>query len=162
MVSISSFITLNLPSVPILTWYGGKILVLNLTFCNIISIFIEMINGEIVLDELLKILKALADKNRLRIIKMLQQRTLCVCEITSVLSLATSTVSNHLSILKECDMIRDRKDGKWVDYYLNLKSKKLFVSGLLPLISFWLNDDNQVKMDLEKLRETHREDLCKT
>ena len=135
---------------------------INLTFCNIISIFIEMISGDVVLDELLKILKALADKNRLRILKMLQQRTLCVCEITAVLGLATSTVSNHLSILKESDMIKDRKDGKWVDYYLNSKSKNLFVSGLLPLISFWLNDDNQVKMDLEKLRETHREDLCKT
>ena len=113
-------------------------------------------------DKLVKTFKALGDKNRLRIVKMLQQRSLCVCEITAVLALATSTVSAHLSILKEAQIISDRKDGKWVDYYLNTGSNNLFITGVLPLISYWLNDDEQVKSDIEKLKTTNRIELCKT
>ncbi|MCI0515867.1 metalloregulator ArsR/SmtB family transcription factor [candidate division KSB1 bacterium] len=114
------------------------------------------------MDELLKILKALSDKNRLRIVKMLQLKTLCVCEITAVLGLAPSTVSNHLSILKEVEIIGDIKDGKWVDYYLNTRTNNAFLNGLLPLLTFWLNQDAQVQADLQKLKSTNRQDLCKT
>jgi ArsR family transcriptional regulator len=114
------------------------------------------------MEKLVKIFKALGDKSRLRIVKMLQQRSLCVCEITAVLELATSTVSAHLSLLKEANIIADRKDGKWVDYYLNTGTNNLFITGLLPLVSYWLNDDEQVKSDLEKLKTTDRIELCKT
>jgi DNA-binding transcriptional ArsR family regulator len=51
------------------------------------------------------IFKALSDKNRIRIIKMLQKKPLCVCEIRAVLKLAVSTVSQHLSILREAGLI---------------------------------------------------------
>ncbi|HDP99335.1 MAG TPA: ArsR family transcriptional regulator [bacterium] len=113
------------------------------------------------MEKLVKIFKALGDKNRLRIVKILQQRSLCVCEITSILELATSTVSAHLSILKEADIIFDHKTGKWVDYHLNIGSNNIFISGLLPLILDWLNDDEQVKSDREKLKTTDRIELCK-
>jgi ArsR family transcriptional regulator len=114
------------------------------------------------MDKLVKIFKALGDKNRLRTVRMLQQRSLCVCEITAVLELAPSTVSRHLSILKEAEIIGDKKDGKWVDYYLDTNPKNMFVTAFLPLITFWLNDDEQVKADLEKLKSTNRIVLCKT
>lgn len=116
----------------------------------------------VTMNKLVKIFKALGDKGRFRIVKMLQQRSLCVCEITAVLELATSTVSKHLSLLKDAEIIADRKDGKWVEYYLNTSSKNIFVTGLLPLISYWLNDDDQVKSDREKLKTTNRMELCKT
>lgn len=114
------------------------------------------------MEKVVKIFKALGDKNRLRIVKMLQQRPLCVCEITAVLKLATSTVSKHLSLLKNAKIIGDRKDGKWVEYYLNATSKNIFITGLLPLIYYWLNDDEQITSDLEKLKTTDRIELCKT
>jgi len=113
------------------------------------------------MEQLIKIFKALADKNRLRIVKMLQQKNLCVCEITAILGLATSTVSKHLSILKEAKIIGDIKDGKWVDYYLIKGGRNIYLAGLLPLIFFWLNDDTQIKSDVKKLKTTRREDLCK-
>ena len=112
------------------------------------------------MDKLVQILKALGDKNRLRIVKMLQQKKMCVCEITAVIGLAVSTVSNHLSILKGAEIIGDMKDGKWVEYYLKTKTKNIFVVGLLPLISFWLNDDEQIKSDLKKIKIVNREKLC--
>ncbi|MFZ5517442.1 MAG: ArsR/SmtB family transcription factor [Candidatus Zhuqueibacterota bacterium] len=113
------------------------------------------------MDQLVRIFKALGDKNRLRIVKMLQCRSLCVCEITAVLELATSTVSKHLSILKEAEIITDKKSGKWVDYHLVADPKNIFVTAFLPLITFWLNDDEQMKADLEKLKSTNRIELCK-
>ncbi len=48
--------------------------------------------------------KALSEPNRLRILKMLQRKPLCVCEITDILQLAASTVSQHLNILKKKDL----------------------------------------------------------
>lgn len=65
-----------------------------------------------------KIFKALADKNRLRIINMLSDKPMCVCEIRSVLQLSQSTVSGHLRILKEADLVEDKKEGLWVEYHL--------------------------------------------
>ena len=67
------------------------------------------------LDKQEKIFKALSDSNRIRIVKMLQRKSLCVCEIKDVINLATSTVSKHLSILREAGLIVDWKDGKWIN-----------------------------------------------
>ena len=82
--------------------------------------------------ELVKVFKALSDSNRIRILKMLEVRPLCVCEITNVLQLAASTVSKHLSILRDVDLIDDEKDGKWVNYYLNDKQKNDFAATSHP------------------------------
>lgn len=134
-----------------------------LLFLIDVSIFIEMKfmeNNE--MDDLFKIFKALGDKNRLRIIKMSQQRSCCVCEITAVLEIATSTVSSHLSVLKDIGIIVDVKDGKWVDYYFNTKTSNAFLNGLMLLLTFCLNNDEQVKADLEKLHTTNGDELCKT
>ena len=58
-----------------------------------------------------KIFKALSDNSRLRILKMLQSKSLCVCEVQDVLGLATSTVSKHLSVLREAGFIKEEKEG---------------------------------------------------
>jgi len=68
---------------------------------------------------------------------MLEIRSLCVCEITEVLHLANSTVSKHLSILRDVELIIDEKDGKWVNYHLNKSAYELYVSQLLPLLAEW-------------------------
>jgi ArsR family transcriptional regulator len=109
----------------------------------------------------LKVFKALSDKNRLRIMKMLEARPMCVCEITAVLSLAPSTVSKHLSLLHEAELIEDRKEGRWVNYSLPGKSLILFVSGMLKLLRRSLNDDPEVVADMEKAKKVDRVELCK-
>lgn len=110
--------------------------------------------------DVIKIFKALSDPNRLRIIKMLQIRPLCVCEITEILQLATSTVSKHLSILRDSDLILDEKDGKWVNYYLNNSAADEHVSKLLPLLEKWLPDDNTIRQDAEKVKSVDRNVIC--
>ena len=106
---------------------------------------------------MVKIFKALSDANRIRILKMLEVRSLCVCEITEVLNLAASTVSKHLSILREAEFITDEKDGKWVNYRLNTMEYERYINQLLPLINEWLNDDSLIQGDREKARNSNRE-----
>ncbi len=110
---------------------------------------------------LIKIFKALSDPNRIRIIKMLQTRSLCVCEIREVLSLANSTVSKHLTLLRDAELILDYKDGKWVNYYLNTSTTEIYVSQILPLLVNWLPDDKTVKADAEKVKKVNREIICR-
>ncbi len=62
--------------------------------------------------------KALADANRVRVLLALRGRELCVCRIIELLQLAPSTVSKHLTILKQAGLIEGRKEGRWMHYRL--------------------------------------------
>ena len=109
---------------------------------------------------LIKVFKALSDSNRIRILKMLEDRHLCVCEITAVLKLASSTVSKHLSILRNVEFILDEKEGKWVNFYLNNDNSNEYIFQILPLIKNWLPEDQIIKNDKEKVKKVDRTKLC--
>lgn len=63
-----------------------------------------------------RLLKALANETRLKMLRLLSIREMCVCELTVALSLTQPTASHHLNILENVGLVRDRKDGKWVFY----------------------------------------------
>ncbi len=107
-------------------------------------------------------LKALSDPNRIRILKMLEVKPLCVCEITEVLQLATSTVSKHLSLLRDAGFIIDEKDGKWVNYHLDETEWNRYAQELQTLINDWLNDDETIQQDREKIQNIDRYSICST
>ncbi|MFB0517296.1 MAG: ArsR/SmtB family transcription factor [Candidatus Neomarinimicrobiota bacterium] len=107
-----------------------------------------------------QICKALAEHHRLRILKMLELQPLCVCEITAVLQLATSTVSKHLSILRDAGLIIDQKDGKWVNYCLNDLSDLPQIKPLLSSISSGLVDDRIIQQDAENVKSVDRYEIC--
>ena len=106
------------------------------------------------------IFKALSDKNRIRILKMLEYKPLCVCEITQVLGLAASTTSKHLSILKNAQLIFEQKENKWVNYYLNSTSQNQYVKQILPLIKTWMDNDKIVQSDRIRVEKVDRANLC--
>lgn len=60
--------------------------------------------------------KALADENRIRILKLLMLREMCVCELMVALNLTQPTTSHHLGILEKEGLIKRRKEGKWAYY----------------------------------------------
>lgn len=62
--------------------------------------------------------KALADENRLRILNALRAGELCVCQLIELLGLAPSTVSKHLSILRQAGLVDSRKEARWMHYRL--------------------------------------------
>ncbi|OGU35903.1 MAG: transcriptional regulator [Ignavibacteria bacterium RIFOXYB2_FULL_35_12] len=107
-----------------------------------------------------KLFKALSDPNRLRILKMLQSKSLCVCEITDVLKLATSTVSKHLSILKDGGFILEQKNGKWVNYLINPRPSDPRISSLISTLDFWISDDQLIISDKQKVQKVDRFKVC--
>ncbi|MFA5353746.1 MAG: metalloregulator ArsR/SmtB family transcription factor [Thermodesulfovibrionales bacterium] len=81
------------------------------------------------MQELVAIFKALSDETRLRIIRLLHQGELCVCDLVAALDMVQPKVSFHLKILREAGLIRDRKEGRWTHYRLD--DSDIFVRFLL-------------------------------
>lgn len=79
-------------------------------------------------------LKALSDPTRLKILYLLSDKELCVCEIIFALNKPQSSISHHLNILKNLGFITGRKEGVWIHY--KLKDPKLMglVSELIKII----------------------------
>jgi len=70
-----------------------------------------------------KFFSALADETRLRILRLLMIREMCVCEIMVALDLTQPTASHHLNLLENAGLVKDRKEGKWVFY--NIANPKI-------------------------------------
>jgi ArsR family transcriptional regulator len=68
------------------------------------------------IDMKTRLLKALANETRLKILELLSKREMCVCELTVALDLTQPTASHHLNILENMGLIKDKKIGKWVFY----------------------------------------------
>jgi ArsR family transcriptional regulator len=64
------------------------------------------------------IMKALSDENRLKILAMLEQGSLCACEMLTNLHIRQSTLSHHMSILSETGLVSSWSLGKWTHYRL--------------------------------------------
>lgn len=110
------------------------------------------------LMKLEKVLKALADKNRIRILKMLEFKPLCVCELTAVLRLSQPSISKHLKILKEAELIEDLQDGLWTDY--RLSPQNVYAEKFITQLRWWLEDDGLIIKDLSAARKANRQKLC--
>jgi ArsR family transcriptional regulator len=93
----------------------------------------------------LKVMKALADGNRVKIIKMLQVRELCVCELRAGLGLAQPSVSKHLRILEEAGLVESRKEGPWVNYRLPEAPDSIYAGQMQGILRQWLNDEREIQ-----------------
>ena len=110
--------------------------------------------------EYVNVFKALSDPNRIRIMKMLSERELCMCEVREVLKLSNSTVSKHLTILRDANLLLDSKDGKWVNFQLNDKSEQKFIRSIITLIKNSFEDDDSIQEDTKKLHRVNRLKIC--
>ena len=113
------------------------------------------------MNDFIKVMKALSDKNRVKIVKMLQYRELCVCEIQNALGVSQPTVSKHLKVLEQADIVRSRKDGQWTNYFLSGGRKNKYVSAILGNVRHWINEDPEITELVERLPEIRRENICK-
>ncbi|ARJ67566.1 transcriptional regulator [Magnetospirillum sp. ME-1] len=91
--------------------------------------------------------KAVADPSRVRILKLLEGGELCVCQITTVLGLATATISKHLAALKVAGLLQQRRDGKWVYYRLAERGLNPYAPQFLGMIRSSLADDPTIAGD---------------
>ena len=112
------------------------------------------------MKEFIKAMKALSDPNRVKIIKLLQRRVLCVCEIQEALGLAQSTASKHLKILEGAGLITCFREGPWMNYRLADGSRNAYVANLLGNLRHWLENDADVAKLVGRLPEINRESIC--
>lgn len=109
----------------------------------------------------IKVMKALSDPNRVKIIKMLQDREMCVCEIKAALGITQPTVSKHLKVLEDSGLVNFYKDGLWVNYHLSGESCNPYAATLLENLRHWLQDAPEIVAVAEKLPSIRREDICR-
>ena len=109
--------------------------------------------------EMMNILKALADENRVRIVLVLRDRELCVCQITELLGLAQSTVSKHMAILKQARLVESRKDGRWIYYRGADTTSPPEALAMTKLLTETLQDDPQQQEDIKKIVAIQKIDL---
>jgi ArsR family transcriptional regulator len=113
------------------------------------------------MKELVKVMKALADPGRIKIVKMLEVRELCVCEIHAALDLAQPTISKHLRILEEAGLVDKRKDGQFVIYFLSSFAPNSPCASVLADVLAWAGRSPEIRDLLKRLVHIDRYAICK-
>lgn len=96
------------------------------------------------------IFKAFSDSTRLRILHMLQEGELCVCDLVSVLGVPQPKVSRHLSYLRKAGLVKVRKDGLWCHYKL-APAANAFHAKMLECLSCCFRDVPELRKDAARL-----------
>ena len=114
--------------------------------------------------DLLAVTKALSDENRVRALGLLRDRELCLCQIVEVLTLASSTVSKHMSVLHQARLVESRKEGRWAYFRLAEEDAPVEARHALELVLTTLARDKQAKADQQALKAVLKmppEELCR-
>ena len=111
------------------------------------------------MKDFVKVMKALSDPNRVKIIKMLQHKKMCVCEMQAALQIAQPTVSKHMKMLEDVGLVTFRKDGVWVNYQLADGGSSPYVASILGNLRHWLENDSEIAEIVEKLPTIRREKI---
>ncbi len=103
--------------------------------------------------ELVKISKALADETRIRMLKLLLEKDICVCEMEEIFTLSTSQISRNLKMLMEAGFLKRWRDGKCVVYIADRDSHNRYCQTLLSILADSFNDDEVTRRDRERLQK---------
>jgi ArsR family transcriptional regulator len=133
----------------------------SLTTPSLFIIFPYINIWRFLMKSFLKVMKALSDANRVKIIKLLQQKMMCVCELQGALKIAQPTVSKHLKILEEAGLVDYVKDGLWVNYFLADGKASPYASSVLGNLKHWLEEDPEIAELVKKVPFLNREELCR-
>ncbi|MFH2046960.1 MAG: metalloregulator ArsR/SmtB family transcription factor [Pseudomonadota bacterium] len=112
------------------------------------------------MNEFIKVTKALSDPTRVKIVKMLQHKKMCVCELREILQINQPSVSKHLKILENAGLVVSKKDGLWVNYQLTDGNESPYIANMLGNLKHWLNQDPEILKLVEQLPFIKRENIC--
>jgi len=102
---------------------------------------------------MLRVFKSLSDRTRLRIVRLLLDRDLCVCELMFVLNMAQSRVSHQLRILRDAGLVEDVRDGQWIIYRIPPEIR----ATLIPLLGLF---DTKEEPSVRDSSDQRRLDSC--
>jgi len=112
------------------------------------------------MEDFIRVMKALSDPARVKIVKMLQRKMMCVCELQEALQISQSSVSKHLKLLEEAGLVNYSKEGLWVNYHLADGGKSPYASCLMGNLRHWLEDEPDIKKIIKRIPQIRREDIC--
>lgn len=113
------------------------------------------------MNEFIKVIRAFSDPNRVKLLKILQNRMMCVCELQVLVGIAQPTVSKHLKVLEDAGLVTSQKDGLWVNYQISDGGKSPYAATILGNLRHWLSDDPNIRELVEKISGTSREEICR-
>lgn len=102
------------------------------------------------MEKLLGAIKALSDETRLRILNLLYEKELCVCDIMETLQISQAKASRHLIYLKNAGLVKDRKHAQWAYYSITRDERMKFLDSL---VYDNLRNMEPYKIDMENLNE---------
>jgi ArsR family transcriptional regulator len=108
------------------------------------------------MKEFIRVMKALSDPKRVKILKILEKRQMCVCEIQTAIGMAQSTTSKHLKILEDAGLVDYYKDGLWVNYTLADGQQSPYAASILGNLRHWLNDEPVISEIMQSLDQIDR------
>jgi len=111
------------------------------------------------MEKISDILKALSDETRLRILNILCEKELCVCDIMETLQISQAKASRHLIYMKNAGLLKDRKSAQWVYYSMASDEGMKFIDSL---VFDDLRNMEPYKNDLQSLRDwlEHKKIKC--
>ena len=112
------------------------------------------------MENIALIFQSLDDETRLRILALLlEEDEICVCDLVSVLQLPQSTVSRHLSLLKNAGWLRDRREGVWSHYSVN-RALAPIQQFIIPVLRNFIPATEAARKDLERLKSLNQGNRC--
>lgn len=99
-----------------------------------------------------KIFKALGQTTRLKMVFLLSEQELCVCELEHILRVSQSAISQHMRILKAADLVNEERRGQWVFYSLNKQVLSEQLQDFLKLLDMGLKAEGRMAEELERLQ----------
>ena len=109
--------------------------------------------------ELVRVSKALADENRIRMLKLLLEKDICVCEMHEIISTSHSQVSRNLKMLFDAGFLKRWHEGKCVVYEADRTNSNRYCRVFMYVLAISFNDNEVVLRDREKLQHVITEQV---
>jgi ArsR family transcriptional regulator len=111
--------------------------------------------------EFIRVMKALSDPTRVKILKILEKRLMCVCEIQTAIGIAQSTTSKNLKLLEDAGLVESHKDGLWVNYTLADGGQSPYAASILGNLRHWLNEEEDIVSLMGSIDQIDRFEILK-
>ena len=111
------------------------------------------------MKSVLKVFKALSDATRLRLLLLLMERDLCVCEIVFILKMKQSRISHQLRILRDANLVEDIREGRWMIYRIPGDARGLLDAVLGGELKFRFGVSPEIHADSQRLEACIKENI---
>jgi len=111
------------------------------------------------MKDMLKVFKALSDATRLRLVLLLMERDLCVCELVFILKMEQSRISHQLRILRDADLVEDVREGRWMIYRIPENGRGFLEAILEGELKFRFGVSPEINADSQRLEACIKENI---